>query len=188
MTSTVISADFNTTKTTSALRLEDFVEYRISLAIHMYVLPIVVSIGIPGNIISFVVLVFSTFRKSTTSLYLATLAVLDTVILTVSVLWFTSFHHPDAGIFREGTCQFIHLVFYFSIHFDVLVLVAMTVERFIAVVFPLKAPSLISTKKAYVTIAALGLFSFVLNVHHTFTKGMIVSADGKYVQTRRVWF
>ncbi|XP_041374224.1 growth hormone secretagogue receptor type 1-like [Gigantopelta aegis] len=180
MASTIsdLQIDFNTTKATNGLRLEDFVEYRISLKIHLYVLPILVSVGIPGNIVSFVVLVFSTFRKSTTSIYLATMAILDTVILILSILWFISFYHPEVKIFRDGTCQFIHLVFYFAIHFNVLVLVAMTVERFIAVVFPLKAPSLISTKKASIVITGIGLFSFALNLHHVFTKGMITSADG----------
>ncbi|XP_041374812.1 growth hormone secretagogue receptor type 1-like [Gigantopelta aegis] len=178
MATTVNGLGLNTTTAPDTLQLEDFIEYRISLKIHLYVLPILVSIGIPGNIISFVVLVFSSFRQRTSSIYLATLAILDTVILIISLLWFISFYHPEEKIFREGTCQFIHLVFYFAIHFDVLVMVAMTVERFIAVVFPLKAPNLISAKKAFIVIAGLGLFSFALNLHHVFTKGMITTSSG----------
>ncbi|XP_041374216.1 probable G-protein coupled receptor 139 [Gigantopelta aegis] len=155
--------------------LETYIEYQISLKIHLYYLPVIASIGLPGNVISFVVLAFFSFRKKTTSIYLAVISVLDSFILCISIVWHVNRKMPEEQIFNTASCKVVHFLFFFSIHYNVLLVVAVTVERFIVVVFPLKAQLWISTRRTVVAIVCCGLFSFGLNFHHFFTKTARIS-------------
>ncbi|XP_041374784.1 thyrotropin-releasing hormone receptor-like [Gigantopelta aegis] len=170
-----------TTQSNTAITLEDFLEYQISVQIHLYYLPVLLFIGIPGNAITFVVLVFSSFRKSTTSMYLAVISVLDTLILLVSAFWYANREVSQLDLINDVTCKLVFVVFYFSIHYNVLLVVAVTVERFIVVVFPLKAQLWISMRRTVVVIVCCGVFSFGLNLCHVFIRTAKVSrTTGKY--------
>ncbi|XP_041374222.1 thyrotropin-releasing hormone receptor-like [Gigantopelta aegis] len=171
---------YTTTESTYVLKKEDFLEYQISLKIKLYSLPVILLIGVPGNVISFAVLVFSNLRRSTTSLYLAVISVLDTIVLATGVFWYLSSEMPHLRVINDVSCRLVNVVFYVSIHYNVLLVVAVTVERFIVVVFPLKAQLWISMRRTVVVIVCCGVFSFGLNLCHVFIRTVRISrATGK---------
>ncbi|KAK6166272.1 hypothetical protein SNE40_023008 [Patella caerulea] len=152
-------------------------EQHIADAINLYYIPVCASIGILGNSLAFLVLIRSTLRKSTTCLYMAVIAFLDTCILILNICFFVR-KFPEHEIFNAWSCGFIMFLFYFVIHWDVLLVLAMTFERYLVVTFPLRASRLVTTKKTAMTIVGLGFFSLSINLHNIFTRSMVeVEAD-----------
>lgn len=61
-------------------------------ALDLYLIPIVVGVGIVGNIVSFLVFTATYLRRMSSSVYLAALAIVDTVFLILVFLtWLSNF-------------------------------------------------------------------------------------------------
>jgi len=60
--------------------------YRLHKQLYVYVSPIIVVVGVIGNLLSFIVLVQKATRSVSTYCYLIVLAVADTVVLTAGLL------------------------------------------------------------------------------------------------------
>ena len=66
--------------------LMDIAAYRLHKQLYVYVSPIIVVVGVVGNLLSFIVLVQRPLRRVSTYCYLIVLAVADTVVLTAGLL------------------------------------------------------------------------------------------------------
>ena len=159
-----------TEKTNHLFQKEEFLETLISANLNFYVFPVILLIGLPGNVISFIVLVFSSLRRNTTSVYLAVISVLDTTILGGGIFFYVNSEFPNLGILTDISCKVINVCFYVCIHYNVLLIVAVTAERFVVVVFPLKAQLWISMRRTVVVIVCCGVFAFGLNLCHAFIR------------------
>ena len=148
----------------------------------------IVCVGVVGNVLCFITLVFSSLRATSTCIYMAVIAVLDCAILILDlcVLVRGYLGHTKFYISSDWACGSHNFLFYFCIHFDVLLLLAMTVDRFIVVKFPLKAQSLCTPTCAVKTITAVGLFSFALNFQIFFTRRL--RASGNPQDPLRCWY
>ncbi|XP_076458565.1 G-protein coupled receptor 54-like [Babylonia areolata] len=157
----------------------EFLEVKASILVERICIPIIVSVGLLGNFLCFVTLVFTSLRNTSTCVYMAAIAVLDCSILgqALCVLFGRYFGHAKFFMGNDWNCGFQHFLFYFAIHFDVLLLLAMTVDRFIVVRFPLKAQRLCTPKSAIKVIIGLGIFSFALNFQIFFNKRLIPTGD-----------
>ncbi|XP_041379845.1 galanin receptor type 2-like [Gigantopelta aegis] len=162
------------TQSTSAASLshEDYIEFVIAQKIDLIYLPIVTTLGIIGNVTSTFVLLCSSFRESTTCIYLSTIEILDTFVLMFCIVFFIN-DYTDEQVINKHSCAVIYFLFYFVIHFDVLVLLAMTVERYIVVRFPLHVHRVIGWKQTVVVIALVGVLSFGINLHSVFIRSMV---------------
>ena len=132
--------------------------------INYYCNPIVCIVGIVGNFLALLVLLRRKMRAKTTSLYMAVMACSDILILTsyfLKTIVYIWFNQVISRIF----CIIILPVFY-SIHYSAALLVAMTVEKYISVKYPLKASIWITRRKAIFVITGLGIILFALNIHH----------------------
>jgi len=66
--------------------LMDVEAYRLHKQLYVYVSPVIIIVGVVGNLLSFIVLVQRPFRHISTYCYLIVLAVADTVVLTAGLL------------------------------------------------------------------------------------------------------
>ncbi|XP_048237981.1 growth hormone secretagogue receptor type 1-like [Haliotis rufescens] len=148
--------------------INNYMEERVAQYIHLIYVPICVSLGVIGNIISFCVLVMTSLRKTTTCLYLATIACMDSLILVIDLVFYLRRYYTYSH--TDETCGILYFIFYTTIHYDVLLLLSMTAERYVAVSFPLHAHSLITLKKAVIVIVTLAFFSLGVNLHNLFTR------------------
>ncbi|XP_025088038.1 uncharacterized protein LOC112560385 [Pomacea canaliculata] len=91
-------------------------------------------VGIVGNFLCFVTLVFSSLRRTSTCIYMAAIAVLDTLILVLDFCVLLRGYLGETRFYLQSnwSCGVQYFLFYFSIHFDVLLLIAMTFDRYIA--------------------------------------------------------
>lgn len=168
-----------TTRGTAAYGLGPMSEpmYKLGVGILLWMLPIIITIGTIGNILSFVVMLQREMRQTSTFFYLAALAVADTVVLVMSALktWIRLFSGFEMLHISNLSCKVFMFCTYLSLHLSAWLIVAVTVERFIVVWFPLKATSICSAKRAKFTTCGIALGFFLLNVHLFWTAELITS-------------
>ncbi|TMW47479.1 hypothetical protein DOY81_007444, partial [Sarcophaga bullata] len=118
----------------------------IGTVLSFYYVPIIVGIGSIGNILSVFVFFKTKLSKLSSSFYLAALAVSDTCFLLGLFAQWLNF--VDVHIYnREYFCQFFTFFIWF--------VVAFTVERFIAVMYPLKRQTMCTVKRAKMVLIGL---------------------------------
>lgn len=132
---------------------EDTTVYKVQF----FAIPILVILGTIGNVFSILTLSSSPLRKFSSSVYLISLAVSDTVFL----LCLLSVWVSEIGINLHSTygwCQLLMYFTYVASFMSVWLIVAFTLERFIAICYPLLKISICTTKRArYVVFSLLCL-------------------------------
>ncbi|KAK6166315.1 hypothetical protein SNE40_023042 [Patella caerulea] len=159
--------------------LNEFIEFRAAWALDTIYAPICSALGILGNTMSFLVLMLS--KSTTTYQYMATISCTDTLVLILNILFLVR-KFPGHEIFFEGTCKLIMFLFFFAIHFNVIIMVTMTLERYLVIKFPLKASGWFSVRKARIIILIELLIVFLLDMHNFFTRQMVPTEDGTETQ------
>ncbi|KAH3793982.1 hypothetical protein DPMN_147510 [Dreissena polymorpha] len=133
--------------------------------LQLYVPPILLVLGTCGNFLSFVIMSRNMFKISTYS-YLALLAIMDTFVLCIGLLrmWIGHFA-MDIQIMSNWMCKLVTFVGYVSSVMSVWLIIAVTIERFIAVKFPLKAQRMCNVVRARIVILAITLATCLLYSH-----------------------
>ena len=112
--------------------------------------------GILGNIVSFVVLCRQK-KRLTTNVLLQTLAIADSLILISSIL-LRSLRFVNWKAYND-VFHYVFLALYPCVYFfrlaDTWITVLMTFDRYIAVCHPLKAQSICTLRRTYVTIVVI---------------------------------
>jgi hypothetical protein len=127
--------------------------------------PIIITIGIIGNILSFLVLRKRKYAKQSTCVYMRALTFFDSfTLLLYSFQRYLLKLSPDV-FWKNGNffCKEFIFVAYLSMCNSHWTLVFMTVDRFIAVGFPLKSAALCSPRRSKKCIVALAGVSFLFN-------------------------
>lgn len=129
--------------------------------------PILIITGTIGNILAIAVLIRPRLRNHSTMLYLLVLAFADIFVLYTGLLryWIREQYGHDYRVHSLISCRIHSFLTYFSLDFSVWLLVAVTVERFLMVKFPLKARTLCTRKHATVVIAGIFIMLVGINQH-----------------------
>ncbi|ESN97980.1 hypothetical protein HELRODRAFT_177651 [Helobdella robusta] len=155
-------------------------EKHVDKFISVYIFPIIFFSGVIGNLLSLFVLLGKKMRKNSSSTYLSALTVVDALVLTFAYMipWIENFGFvfENVSIF---TCIGRYFLAGFLSNFSVWLIVAVTVERFIAVCFPLKAVAMCRKGNALKVIAALLVFFSALNIYDLWTTKLIDFYDQK---------
>ncbi|CAG9860938.1 unnamed protein product [Phyllotreta striolata] len=132
---------------------------------HEYYTPFIMVAGMLGNSVSCLVLLSTHLRLRSSSYYLAALSLVDSGYLFCAFLVYCSSGDLFNLYDRPGFCQTcIYLTYVFSF-LSVWLIVAFTVERFIAVQYPLKRPYICTVKRAKMIVGALTALAFLLYAH-----------------------
>lgn len=151
------SIDFHANQTNSTL-----VEFMISFSenAYLYYTPLLTVTGTIGNIVSVLVFFRTRLRKLSSSYYLSALCISDTGFLLVNfLLWLSLF---NINIYnRNGCCQLFTFLSGFCSALSVWFVVAFTIERFIAVIYPLKRQTMCTVKRAKSVLIGLIIVSAI---------------------------
>ncbi|EFN81825.1 Rhodopsin, GQ-coupled [Harpegnathos saltator] len=130
--------------------------------IQLYYSPILVHLGLLGNCLSVCVFFGTKLRRASSSIYLGALAVSDSgFLVTIFVVWLNMFH---VHLFNEqGFCQFFVYLSTLCSFLSVWLVVAFTVERYVAVKYPLRRQSLCTVARAKVVIIWLTILAVLLS-------------------------
>jgi len=106
----------------------------------VYVSPAILLLGIVGNSLVLTVMRRRTLTASTMSVYLAALAIADTAALVLRIVpqWCKVVGVVDVAELSQWTCRTEKFSFYAASDAAIWILVAFTVDRFVAVSFPLQ--------------------------------------------------
>lgn len=137
--------------------------YKVGDILTHYYTPALVLIGSIGNILSVIVFFRTKLRKLSSSYYLAALGISDTCFLIGAfVSWL---NYININIYnKDYYCQFFTYVSGLCSFLSVWFVVAFTVERFIAVLYPLKRQTMCTVKRACIVLTGLLVTGCVLSV------------------------
>ncbi|XP_045192904.2 thyrotropin-releasing hormone receptor-like [Mercenaria mercenaria] len=137
--------------------LMELVEYRVHKVISLYIPPILLIMGTFGNMFSFLILRNKTMTRQSTNSFLSALALADSVVLFVGLLknWIGEMSGLDIQNQADWLCKLTSLLIYSSSHFSVWLIIAVTIERYIAVSQPLHASRYCKLSRAKRVIALL---------------------------------
>ncbi|OWF42040.1 probable G-protein coupled receptor B0563.6 [Mizuhopecten yessoensis] len=165
--------------------LMDYHAYRVNKTLLLYIPPILLLIGTVGNLFSFFVLRQSMTRVST-YFYLAVLSLTDLLVLYIGLLrrWTGELTGVDVKDQAAWLCKLTVTVTYLFSDFSVWLIVAVTVERYIAVCHPLQASVLCSVQKARTVSVVMFLTIVAINVHFMWTVDLsITKTNGSDIAT-----
>lgn len=150
---------------------------QILFNIQLYYTPVLVILGTLGNCLSVFVFFYTKLRKLSSSYYLAALALSDTVVLlTVFYIWLTLIDVTDFN--TPVKCQLMVFITYVSSFLSSWFVVAFTVERFIAVQFPLRRPSMCTVTRAKIVLVFLTMFAVLAYSPYSIIAGIVTREDG----------
>ncbi len=157
----------------------------ISLWLVKYALIVIILLGTIGNILAFLVLMRKRMRTTSVNYYLACLACADTVVLYTSgfktwlrvVTGFEMLHVSNAG------CKTVTFVFMVALHASAWLIVLLTLDRFLAVLFPFKASSWCSLRRARINtlVMAVLLCGYLLHLFWTVDLQHFPGRDGQQI-------
>lgn len=130
--------------------------------LQLYYTPILVFFGIFGNTISVYVFFRTKLKKHSSSFYLAALGISDSIFLVclyanwLNMFQINLYHKPvlcHVLIYSSAVCSFM----------SVWLVAAFTIERFIAVKYPLLRASICTTRRAKLAILVLTMLAMLFN-------------------------
>ncbi|XP_053400852.1 nociceptin receptor-like [Mercenaria mercenaria] len=147
-----------------AEELDDFKTTENILSVYP---PILLSLGLIGNILSVVVLSQAHNRKTSTGVSLIFLAVTDSLILinSVFVRWLDHLFNVDFRNYSTGSCKFSVFFTYLSLQLSGWILVFVTTERVFSVLYPLRVRDIFTRRRVLIILFLLVLFLSGLNAH-----------------------
>lgn len=161
---------------------------------HWYYIPSIILLGLVGNLLSCVVFLKTHLKLRSSSYYLAALASADFgFLMSLLLVWLNS--TLGWRVFnKEGWCETLVYVSAVCSSLSVWLIVAFTVERFIAVQYPLHRPHMCTIARAKTIIVGLTILALASHSYSFVTAGVVQHPDGselcdlkiEYLETMRI--
>lgn len=155
-------------ETTEKDRYQEVVKH-----LELYMAPVIFVVGICGNLVCFTVFVATHLTRSSCYIYLAALAVSDTLF---SVCMFLSWGTANIGLSvykHQGSCQVFVYLTHVSCFLSVWTVVAFTVERWFVTCYPLRRHEIVHNGRfAKKVVTILTLLAVLAYSHCFFTHGI----------------
>lgn len=144
--------------------------------LYHYYIPTIVIFGCIGNILSVIVFCRTKLRKLSSSYYLAALGISDTIFLLVAFATWLNF--VNINIYNQRMfCEFFTYLSGLCSFLSVWFVVAFTVERYIAVQYPLKRQSMCTVKRACTVLVCLFVSGCFINIPYFMYASPILSKE-----------
>lgn len=165
-----VSADYD-----SDPQDETFAEH-LGFLLTLYYTPLLICVGIMGNILSVLVFFKTKLRKLSSSYYLAALGISDTFfLLSIFTSWLS---YMEIDVYSTNVyCQFFTYFAGLCSFLSVWFVVAFTVERFIAVVYPLKRQTMCTVRRAKIVLVCLIAMGSFINMPYLLCSGPVPAPD-----------
>lgn len=129
--------------------------------------------GTFGNVLSFIIMQRTPLRLTSAGSYFAVLAIADTLYLYIGLVSYLIDHFTDVVMqqVHPWSCKIVRFTLFTSGDASVWLLVAVTVDRFIAVVIPTKGKVVCIPRRARIVSAIVWLAAITKNLHIFWTRG-----------------
>jgi len=125
----------NATSATETFSISSVHYKSIAIELYRYLFPVILILGTSGNCLSMVVLRRRAMRRGCSSVYLTSLAAVDTIVLYISGFksWIRIQTQFELMHVSDLICRIIKYTFFSSTHLAAWIVVAVTVERLLIV-------------------------------------------------------
>ena len=143
---------------------KEFTEFKVAYILNEYKYYALMVLSLIGNSLCLAVLK-KRMQTSSACFYMGNLAIWDTVTIWSRGIHFigTAFFIPEYG---DIGCKISTFLTNFSIYYAIWIVVAMTMERFIAVAYPFKVATMCTVRRAKITVIALAAIFFLVNLQY----------------------
>lgn len=162
--------------------------FQAALKVQRYGAPIVIILGLVGNILSFLVMMQKHNRSKSTCIYLAALALTDIgSLITLAYLWFVT---ELQGPWSDAGCKIWVYVVFLMTAGSAFTLLVVTFDRWIAICFPFKAPLWCTIARTriilIVTYAFVVVFYIPMALQSAVVDGPVCAAFAERTQAAQV--
>lgn len=144
-----------------------YMTYKVGAAIHVYYLPVIIILGFIGNTLSLLVTLQNHNRQVSFCVYMSALALVDNVII-LSILYIYISATNDLKWTTPTKCRVNIWIFHSLGGISICLVVLMTLDRFLAVCHPYKAPSMRTPRQARVNVFVLFVTMIIIHVPYYF--------------------
>lgn len=141
--------------------------------LYTYYIPFIIAIGFVGNFLSALVFLTTHLKMRSSSYYLAALSISDFGFLFVVLLVFCSYNNIFEVFNRNGWCQFFVYLSSVCASMSVWLTVAFTVERFIAIKYPLQRPYICTVSRAKMIVIFVTMLALITHLYIFWIAGLI---------------
>jgi hypothetical protein len=149
--------------------------YKAAYVTMAYWMPVIVFVGLAGNIISFLIMLKPHNRRISCCNYMAALAGTDSLILLIGLVYWTALFLATRP---EIVCKTLAWLLQANSFASMLLIFSMTVDRFIAIRWPLRARTICTTRRTRITIGCILLTTYVYTLPYFFTAGHLPGYAG----------
>ena len=154
-----------TTLDTFMEEVKTYTEFKVANLINEYWNPILVPIGIVGNTLSFFVMMKANNRKMSTCIYMAAISINDNLLMYACIhahlVDFLQVHKWNAT-----ECNFVAFVSLFTLQNCTFQILAMTMDKYIAIKWPHRAATYSIPERARMVTIILYICVFIYNIPH----------------------
>ena len=154
---------------------EEYTGKHLAKTLWIFVAPFIFFVGVTGNVLVIAIMGRKRMRGTTTSVYLRLMAMADIGAIISGIIpeWLEA---SDIVIFKgihPATCKIEKFTYYTCADTSIWILVIFTVDRFIAVCYPLKTKNIcVASRAPYFAFSAFTL-AVIKNFHVFWTRGAV---------------
>ena len=140
--------------------VQSYMTYKIANYLKAYYIPILVPIGVVGNTLSFLVMMKPNNRKMSTCIYMAAISINDNMMM----IWAICDHFVIASKMHEMWCKMISYLILLVVQNSTFQVLAMTLDKYIAIKFPHKAATYSTPNRAKRILFGIYIFVHIYNI------------------------
>ena len=162
-----------TTKDTFMEEVESYLIFnKIGTFISIYYYPVFIPVGLVGNTLSFLVMIKRNNRKMSTCIYMAAISI------NINIMMYMTCHDYLVAVVQTHKwylleCKFLAFVALFALQNCTFLVVAMALDKYIAVKWPHRAATYSTPRKAKLITVGVYVCVFIYNIPHFFLSSVI---------------
>ena len=160
------------TQDTFLQNAQAYMTFKLTKYIARYWLPLLLPFGLVGNTLSFLVMIRLNNRKISTCLYMAAISVNDNLLLCIDIrVWFVVAINTHK--WYEWECEMNCYFANFSLQCTTYLVLAMTIDKYVAIKWPHRAATYSTPRRAKVIIVIIVTSVAMYNLPHFFMTALI---------------
>ena len=174
-----MNANLTEDSTTFMKEVEAYMTFKAASYINDYWFPILTPIALVGNTLSFLVMIKPNNRKVSTCIYMAAISINDNLLLCFV---FHNWLRRAIGFqWLLVQCKVVSWLTAFAMQNSRYQILAMTIDKYVAIKWPHKAASYSTSKRAKIIITGVFICTLIENTHHIPMSGLVRGRCRSYV-------
>ncbi|XP_073480014.1 proteinase-activated receptor 1-like [Aquarana catesbeiana] len=125
---------------------------------------VVFLVALPLNIMAIIIFLVKMKVRKPAMVYMLNLAIADTLLVSILPFYIVSRFLGNEWIFEEGMCRFVTAAFYCNMYCSVLLMTSISVDRFLAVVYPVRSLPWRTVTRAWLMCGVIWVISLASTV------------------------